>query len=214
VTERKRAEEALRESTESFRLLSEVSFEGIAIHENGRITDANDAFAALGGYERAEVIGMRTLDFTAPESHDEVREHIQAEAEEPLEIIALTKDGKKFHAEVRAKTLPLENRIVRVVAVRDISQRKAQEAALHREREELEGNVERQMVHKNRYRLSFREYTVLHFVATGKADKEIAWELGISPLTVQKHVASILAKMRAASRTEAGVRAVREGMLD
>ena len=63
------------------------------------------------------------------------------------------------------------------------------------------------------YGLTFRELTVLHLVADGKADKEIAVALGISPLTAQKHVANILSKMEAASRTDAGVRAVREGLI-
>jgi DNA-binding NarL/FixJ family response regulator len=38
--------------------------------------------------------------------------------------------------------------------------------------------------------------------------------LGISTLTASKHLANILHKMGAAGRTEAGVRAVREGLLD
>lgn len=53
-----------------------------------------------------------------------------------------------------------------------------------------------------------------HFVAAGRADKEIGFELGISVQTAQKHVANILHKMGTASRTEASVRAVREGLLD
>jgi two-component system NarL family response regulator len=65
----------------------------------------------------------------------------------------------------------------------------------------------------NAYRLTFRELTILHLVAAGRSDKEIATVLGISPLTVSKHVANILHKMGAASRTEAGVRAVRQGLL-
>lgn len=64
------------------------------------------------------------------------------------------------------------------------------------------------------YGLTFREFTVLHHVAAGRSDKEIGLELGISPLTVGKHVANILSKMEAVSRTEAGVRAEREGLLD
>ncbi len=53
----------------------------------------------------------------------------------------------------------------------------------------------------------------LHLVGAGRSDKQIGAELGISPLTAQKHVSNILTKMDAASRTEAGVRAVREGLL-
>ena len=64
------------------------------------------------------------------------------------------------------------------------------------------------------YGLTFRELTVLHLVVTGKSDKEIATVLGISTLTASKHLGNILRKMGAASRTEAGVRALREGLLD
>jgi DNA-binding NarL/FixJ family response regulator len=70
------------------------------------------------------------------------------------------------------------------------------------------------MVRKNPYGLTFREFTVLYLVAAGRTDKGIADELGISVLTASKHVANILGKMEAASRTDAGVRAVREGLLD
>jgi DNA-binding CsgD family transcriptional regulator len=96
----------------------------------------------------------------------------------------------------------------------DISERKRAEEALRRAREELEGKVEHQMVRKNPYGLTFREFTVLHLMAAGRADKEIADGLGISVLTASKHVANILGKMDAPSRTEASVRAVREGLLD
>ena len=74
--------------------------------------------------------------------------------------------------------------------------------------------MERQFLRRNPYGLTFRELTVLHLAAEGKGDKEIGTILGISPLTAQKHVANILCKMGAASRTEASVRAVREGLLD
>ena len=98
--------------------------------------------------------------------------------------------------------------------IQDISERKRAEEALQKAREELEGRVERQMLRRNPYRLTFRELTVLHLVGAGRADKEIGLELGISPLTASKHVSNILGKMSVASRTEAGVRALREGLLD
>lgn len=63
------------------------------------------------------------------------------------------------------------------------------------------------------YGLTPRELVVLACVAVGLTDKEIATNHGISPETVRKHVASIRRKMDARSRTEAAVRAVREGLL-
>jgi PAS domain S-box-containing protein len=80
-------------------------------------------------------------------------------------------------------------------------------------RAELEGTVERQIGIKNPYNFTFREFTVLHFMAKGVGDKEIANELGVVPSTVHKHVSHILGKMGANSRTEAGVRAVQEGLI-
>ena len=70
------------------------------------------------------------------------------------------------------------------------------------------------MQRRNGYGLTFRQLTILQLVAAGHADKEIANVLGISTPTVSKHVANILHKMGAPSRTQAGVRGVKEGLLD
>lgn len=94
------------------------------------------------------------------------------------------------------------------------NQHKRLDEELQQALEELEGKIERQMVRGNPYRLTFREFTILNHLADGEADKEIAVRLGISPLTVHKHVRNVLAKMNASSRAEAGTRAVREGLLD
>lgn len=51
--------------------------------------------------------------------------------------------------------------------------------------------------------LTMREQEVLQFLATGLANKQIAGKMGISIHTVKFHTAAILAKLGAASRTEA-----------
>jgi len=214
ITERKRAEEALRESERRFRTLSEAGFEGIAIHDKGRILEANQALATMFGYELSEVIGMHALDFTAPESRDLLLQNILSSYREPFELTGLRKDGTTFPIEVCGRPVPYRGKMVRIAALRDITDRKRAQEALQKAREELEARVERQMERGNPYGLTFRELTVLHLVAAGKADKEIGHHLGISPLTASKHLANILDKMGAASRTEAGVRALREGLLD
>jgi DNA-binding NarL/FixJ family response regulator len=61
--------------------------------------------------------------------------------------------------------------------------------------------------------LTPRELEVLRMMADGAANKEIAWKLGISEHTVKFHVASILGKLDAGSRTEAVTRGLRSGLI-
>jgi DNA-binding NarL/FixJ family response regulator len=61
--------------------------------------------------------------------------------------------------------------------------------------------------------LTAREIQVVRLMADGLANKEIAWELGISEHTVKFHAASIMNKLNAASRTEAVATAIRHGLV-
>jgi two-component system, NarL family, response regulator LiaR len=60
--------------------------------------------------------------------------------------------------------------------------------------------------------LTERELGVLREVAQGKSNKEIAEELVVSEMTVRTHVSSILSKLHLASRTQAALYALREGI--
>jgi DNA-binding NarL/FixJ family response regulator len=62
--------------------------------------------------------------------------------------------------------------------------------------------------------LTDREREILRLVAAGKANKEIAAELVISERTARTHVLNILRKLGLASRTQAALWAVREGLAD
>jgi DNA-binding NarL/FixJ family response regulator len=61
--------------------------------------------------------------------------------------------------------------------------------------------------------LTARELEVLRMMADGAANKAIAWKLGISEHTVKFHVASILGKLHAGSRTEAVTLGIRQGLV-
>ena len=60
--------------------------------------------------------------------------------------------------------------------------------------------------------LTERELGVLRLVAQGKSNKEIAEQLVITEMTVRTHVSNILGKLHLASRTQAALYALREGI--
>jgi diguanylate cyclase (GGDEF)-like protein/PAS domain S-box-containing protein len=137
VTERKLAEEKRRESEESLRALSEATFEGICIHEKGKMLLVNHAMARLFGFDdAAELVGKSALDLCAPESREMVTRRILEEYGEPYEAVGLRKDGSTFQGELHGRAIRFQDRTVRVTAIRDITERKRAEellrhAALH-----------------------------------------------------------------------------------
>jgi two-component system, NarL family, response regulator LiaR len=63
-------------------------------------------------------------------------------------------------------------------------------------------------------RLTRREHEVLRLIARGESNKRIARELGISEKTVKTHVGHVLGKLGVTDRTQAALRAVREGLVE
>ena len=61
--------------------------------------------------------------------------------------------------------------------------------------------------------LTDREKEVLALVGRGLANKEIAYELGITERTARTHVSNILGKLGLASRTQAALWAVERGLV-
>lgn len=61
--------------------------------------------------------------------------------------------------------------------------------------------------------LSPREHQVLALVAQGHPNKEIAYQLSISPKTVQFHLKSVFTKLEVGSRTEAVTVAIKMGLI-
>jgi DNA-binding NarL/FixJ family response regulator len=93
--------------------------------------------------------------------------------------------------------------------------------AAHRGDIQLDPAVARQVVSSLRgprkkeagAELTSREVEVLRLVGAGRANKEIAGELGISERTARTHVSNILRKLALSSRTQAALWAMREGLV-
>jgi len=124
ITEEKDATEKLEASRKRFKLLSEVVFEGILIHDKGKIIDVNNQFAKIFGYSSKELIGTNAINLIAPEQKGNVREKISSQYEKAYKTIGLRKDGSKFKIEINAKKTKIEGKIVRVAVCRDLSVKK------------------------------------------------------------------------------------------
>jgi len=75
IAERKRAEEALRESEEKLRVMFESMSEGIAITDlKGKIIDVNDAILRMSGLSREELIGQEGFKLVPPEDSKNIIE--------------------------------------------------------------------------------------------------------------------------------------------
>ena len=214
ISERTQAGEKLRESLDTFHGLFDATPDGIFVHEGGIILEVNRAGAAIYGYDPSEMIGTSVLEYADEESRDLVMRNIRSGAERPYEAPGTRKDGTKIAVEIRGKAFTYLGRPARLTIIRDVTERKRLEKALQIIREELEDRVDSQMNQGNHYNLSFRETAVLNLLASGRSDKEIATLLSIRTRTASKHVENILRKMGAACRTDAGVRAVRESLID
>ncbi|MDZ7344981.1 MAG: PAS domain S-box protein, partial [candidate division KSB1 bacterium] len=129
------AVQAAQQSEDRFRRLSEATFEGIVVHDNGKILDVNQAAAKMFGHDPSEVIGRQVLEFVAPESRELVLKNISTEYEKPYEAIGLRKDRSTFPIEICGKSIAYQGRTVRVGAIRDLTVHKRTDEAL-RESEE------------------------------------------------------------------------------
>ena len=142
ITERKLAEETLRESEERYRALFENSIEGVfATDLDGNITAANKATEELLGYPAEMILGKNASNFIAPEHLDFVLKEYKKlfKTGKPMRSLiyeGVRKDGERRLVEGYVNIIKKDGRVVGYQGtLRDITERKKGEEAL-RESEE------------------------------------------------------------------------------
>ncbi|MBU1231140.1 MAG: PAS domain S-box protein [Proteobacteria bacterium] len=145
ITERKQAEEALRESEERYRTLFEQSLDAIAIQEGvpPAFTWVNPAFCELFGYTAEEVYALTAREMWGlvhPEDRDLVRDSLtkrltgqEAAARYGFRIIR--KDGAARWVDVTGRRMQGGARPMNLSIYRDITERKMIEEALTQARD-------------------------------------------------------------------------------
>ncbi len=124
ISEKKKAEEALKESQARYKILTDLTIEGIIIHDNGIIVDTNPSIQKMTGYAAEYLKGKSVFEFIHPDSQKLVKENLEKQYSGTYELTIIRKDKSTFIAEVEVKNVLIENREYRVVAVRDATKRK------------------------------------------------------------------------------------------
>ncbi len=136
ITLRKAAEERLKVSERLFRDIFDASFDGIFIHDAGKIIDMNVKASLELGFTKEELLDEPIVNLVAREDLEATLERLRMVTERPeleyggAEARLLRKDGTKVHVEYFSRSTFYEGRDARIIAFRDISDRKRTENAL------------------------------------------------------------------------------------
>ena len=137
---RRYAQEALQQSEEVFRTLTETVSAGIFIYKDAKFVYVNPTAEQLTGYSRGELLGMNLYDLVHPSFRQEVRERVE-QRELGLDMSLryegkiLTKDGEDRWMDVCAAGTIFRGEQAVIATTFDITSRKRAEEDLQRSEE-------------------------------------------------------------------------------
>jgi PAS domain S-box-containing protein len=142
ITERKRAELAIRESEQRFRTLFEKANDAIFLeNERDEIVEVNERACALLGYSRQELLTMKVSDLQAPEMRGQtggaIRDELERHGDATFETIDLHRSGRTILIEVTNTPIFDQGQTLVLSVVRDVTERKRAAEALQQMHEQL-----------------------------------------------------------------------------
>jgi len=134
AVQRKRAEQALRESEQRLQSLFAGIDDSLFVHDDeGRILDCNDAACRRLGYTREELLRMRTSDIDAPEFAAGFAQRLAEQRDRHRfvgEGVHVAKDGRRIPVDVNSTLIDYHGRKAVLAVMRDITEHRALEAQL------------------------------------------------------------------------------------
>ncbi|MBU4176186.1 MAG: sigma 54-interacting transcriptional regulator [Actinobacteria bacterium] len=159
ITEYKRTEQALRESEERYRTLTEHVADGVTLVQNGEFLFVNGAFVSMLGYiDASEVVGKRAVDLISCGFDQSVKEiygklELGLSGEKIFKAPCITREGREFWVEGHHNIIKWKGMPAILTTIRDITERRLQEIAIQEETERLRNeNIRLRSSIKERYR--------------------------------------------------------------
>ncbi len=143
LSERKRAEEAIRESEAKFKVMAEQSIVGIAIIQDELLKYVNPKFAEMHGYKVEELVNTLAMKLVLPDDIPIVeQQRIKRRSKEDshFECRKVTRSGKIIDVEIYTAVANYQNRPAAISIVIDVTERRQAEEAV-RKSEEFVRNI-------------------------------------------------------------------------
>ncbi|VAW31127.1 hypothetical protein MNBD_CHLOROFLEXI01-1838 [hydrothermal vent metagenome] len=177
------------EGKQHFAALFSSTYSPVVLHENGRILAINKAVTQIFGYTADELVGQQIqalVSAMAPAAEQtHILKHITAELTQTYQTKCFSKDGVEIALEVTTKHIIHEGRKVCLIVLRPLT------------------DIFKPLPESEEVNLTSRQQEVLHYLAAGMSDKEIATTLHISLPTVKHHKQEIFNKLQVTTRIEA-----------
>ena len=132
----------LEASEKRFQVLAEASLEGVVIHKDGKLIEANNQFFSMFGYSAKELVQFAFLEkILPPASLQIVNQHIENSFFGNYEITGMRKDGTEFPLEANSRSINYFGKPARVCILRDLSDRvRAEKEKLELQKELAKAN--------------------------------------------------------------------------
>ncbi len=146
ISERKAAEQALRNSEEQYRTIFNASVDGLLLWTlDGRIVDANPAFYRMHGYQCGELLEGDPRSCVSPDSYPQYQQFTRTIATGEscrVEGQGIRRDGSVFDVEMHGTLVHYRGKPHLLAILRDVTERKERESALRKSEDRLRATVE------------------------------------------------------------------------
>jgi PAS domain S-box-containing protein len=189
LAEFQRLTEQATESEERFEALFMASAQPVFLHENGRILTINHAVTQQFGYTAEDLVGQTVQSLiqtmALPAEQAKILKRMENGQERPYHTQCLSKEGTAVAVAAAARYVNYRGRTVRMVVLSPLDEAFPSLP----DPEEVD--------------LTPRQEAILHQMAAGLTDKEIAEKLDISLATVNHHKGEIFEKLQVNTRAKA-----------
>jgi len=144
ITERKKAEEELRDSEERLKILFDYAPDACYINDlKGKFIDGNKVAERMTGYKKEELIGKSFLKLNLltladiPKAAKALAKNIMGQPTGPDEFVLNRKDNSKVTVEISTYPVKIKGRTLTLGIARDITERKKAEEVLRKSQQEF-----------------------------------------------------------------------------